>query len=48
MLVLVPSSVKRILTQILVIAKLNGSKDFTFRGCIYDLIYSNKESPVQN
>ena len=47
MLVLVPSSVKRIVTEILVIAKLNGSKDFTFRGCIYDLIHPSKELPVQ-
>ena len=32
--ILVPSSNKRIATQILVIAKLNGRKDLALRGCV--------------
>ena len=32
--ILVPSSAKRIVTQILVIAKLNGRKDPVVRGCV--------------
>ena len=33
--ILVPSSAKRIATQILVVAKLNGRKDLVLRGCVY-------------
>ena len=33
-LLLVPSSAKRIATQILVLAKLNGRKDFILRGFV--------------
>ena len=44
----VPYSVKYIATQILVIAKLNGRKDFILRGFICDIIYLSKELPVQS
>ena len=33
--ILVPSSAKRIATQILVIAKLNGKEDFILRGFVW-------------
>ena len=46
--ILVPSSAKCIATQILVIAKLNGRKDFTLRGFICDIIHPSKELPVQS
>ena len=47
--ILVPSSAKRIATQILVIAKLNGRKDFILRVFICDIIRpSSKELPVQS
>ena len=46
--ILVPSSAKRIATQILVIAKLNGRKDFILRGFICDIIRPSKELPVQS
>ena len=36
--ILVSSSAKRIATQILVIAKLNGRKDFIFRVFVCDII----------
>ena len=44
--ILVSSSAKRIATQILVIAKLNGRKDFVLRGFVCDIIRSSKELPV--
>ena len=47
-LILVPSSAKRIATQILVIAKLNGRKDFILRVFICDIIRPSKELLVQN
>ena len=46
--ILVPSSAKRIATQILVIAKLNGRKDFILRAFVFDIICPNKELPVQS
>ena len=36
--ILVPFSAKRIATQILAIAKLNGRKDFILRGFVCDII----------
>ena len=45
---LVPSTAKRITTKILVIAKLNGRKDFILRGFVCDIIRPNKELPVQS
>ena len=47
-LILVPSSAKRIATQILVIAKLNERKDLVLRGCVCDIIHPSKELPVQS
>ena len=41
--ILVPSSAKRIATQILVIAKLNGREDFILRGFVCDIIRPYKE-----
>ena len=46
--ILVPSSAKSIATQILVIAKLNGSEDFILRGFAYDVIPFSKELTVQS
>ena len=46
--ILVTSSAKRIATQILVIAKLNGRKDFILRVFICDIIHRSKELPVQS
>ena len=46
--ILVPSSAKRIATQILVTEKLNGRKDFVLRGFVYDVIRSGKKLPVQS
>ena len=46
--ILVPSSAKRIATQMLVIAKLNGRKDFILRVFVYDTIRPSKELPVQS
>ena len=46
--ILVPSSSKGITTQILVIAKLNGRKDFILRIFICDIIRPSKELPVQS
>ena len=46
--ILVPSSAKRIATQILVIAKLNGGKDFILRVFVCDIILLSKELPVQS
>ena len=44
--ILVPSSAKRIATQILLIAKLNGRKDFILRAFVCDIIHCSKELPV--
>ena len=41
--ILVPSSAKRIATQILVIAKLNEREDFILRGFVSDIIRPYKE-----
>ena len=46
--ILVPSSAKRIITQILVIAKLNEREGFTLRGFVCDTIRTYKELPVQS
>ena len=46
--VLVPSSAKRIATEILVIAKLSGRKDFILRVFVCDIIHPSKELPVQS
>ena len=46
--ILVPFSAKCIVPQILVIAKLNGRKDFILGGFIYDIICPSKELPVQS
>ena len=46
--ILVPSSAKRIATQILVVAKLNGRKDFILRAFACDIICPSKELPVQS
>ena len=46
--ILVPSSAKRIATQILVTAKLNGKKDFILRVFVCDIIRPSKELPVQS
>ena len=48
LLVLGPSSAKRIATQILVIAKLNGRKYFILRVFVCDTIRPTKELPVQS
>ena len=46
--ILVPSSAKRIATQILVIAKLNQRKDFILRVFVCDIIRPSKKLPVQS
>ena len=46
--ILAPSSAKRIATQILVIPKLNGRKDFILRVFVCDIIHPSKELPVQS
>ena len=46
--ILVLSFAKRIPTQILVIAKLNGRKDFILRGFVCDIFRPYKELPVQS
>ena len=46
--ILVPSSAKRMAAQILVIAKLNGRKDFALRVFVCDIIRPSKELPVQS
>ena len=43
--ILVPSSAKRIVTQILVAAKSNARKDFILRGFVCDIIRPYKELP---
>ena len=47
-LIRVPSSAKRIATQILVIGKLKKREDFILRGFVYDIIRTCKELPVQS
>ena len=46
--ILVPSSAKRIAAQILVIARLNGRKDFILKAFACDVIHRSKELPVQS
>ena len=46
--IFVRSSTKLILTQILVIAKLNGRKDLILRGFVCDIIRPYKELPIQS
>ena len=46
--ILVPSSAKRITTQMLVTGKLNGRKDFVLRGFVCDIIRPSKKLPVQS
>ena len=46
--ILFPSSTKRIATQILVIAKLNGRKYFILRVFVYNIIRPSKELSVQS
>ena len=46
--IFVPSSAKRIATQILVITKLNGRKYFILRVFICDIIRHSKELPAQS
>ena len=46
--IFVPSSVKRIATQILVIVKLNERKDFILRVFVCHIIHPSKELPVQS
>ena len=41
--ILVPSSAKRIATQIAVIAKLNGRRDFILRDFVCDIIRPSEE-----
>ena len=46
--ILVPSSARRIASQILVIVKLNGRKDFILRVFVCDIIRPSKKLPVQS
>ena len=46
--ILVPSSAKRIATQILVIAKLNERKDFILRVFACNIIRTSKELSIQS
>ena len=46
--ILAPSSAKRIATQILVITKLNGRKDFILRVFVCDIIRPSKKLPAQS
>ena len=46
--ILVPSSAKRIATQMLVSGKLNGRKDFVLRGFVCDTIGPIKKLPFQS
>ena len=46
--ILDPFSAKRIATQVLVTAKLNGRKDFILRGFVCDIIRPYKELPVES
>ena len=45
--ILVPSSVKRIATEIVVIANLNGKKDFILKVFVCDIIHRSKELLAQ-
>ena len=45
--IFVPYSAEHIATQILVIVKLNGRKDFLFRDLVCDIIRPYKKLPVQ-
>ena len=47
-LILIPSSTKRIVWQVLVIAKLNGRKDFILKVFVCEIIRPSKELPVQS
>ena len=46
--ILVPSSAKRVATQMLVVEELNGRKDFILRGFVCDVIRPSKKLPVQS
>ena len=46
--ILAPDSAKRITTQILIITKWNGRKDFILRVFVCDIIHLSKELPVQS
>ena len=46
--ILPPFSAKRIATQILVTAKINGKKKFILRVFVWDLIRPSKELSVQS
>ena len=46
--ILVQFSAKRIATQILVIAKINGKKDFILRVFVWDFIRPSKNLSVQS
>ena len=46
--ILVPSSAKRIATQMLVTEKFNGRKYFVLRGFVWDIIRPSKKLPVQS
>ena len=46
--IIVPSSAKRIATQILVIATLDEREDFILRGFACEIIRPNKELNVQS
>ena len=46
--ILVTSSAKRITTQILVIAKLNGGRDSILRGFDCDMIRFSRKLPAQS
>ena len=46
--ILVPSSAKRIATQMLVTEKINGRKYFVLRGFVWDIIRPSKKLPVQS
>ena len=46
--ILVSFSARRIVTQILVIAKFNGRKDFILRDFVCDIVCFSKELPVQS
>ena len=46
--ILVPSSAKRMAAQNVVIAKLNGRKNFILGGFVWDIIRPSKELLVQS
>ena len=46
--ILVPSSAKHIATEMLVIEKLSGRKDFVLRGFVCNVIRPSKELTVQS